>query len=142
MTAILEDLSHELGTNKLRFYAPIVWLYKGDSEAIIIKLEQTNIDNKLLVNASFARDGSGPLMASFMSMLLIENCHATRSDTFGVCSGDASVTLYHLLDVTAFDHKRLLAYLKNFEALVICVLEGAHVEMPQMTNKTIPLIAP
>ena len=70
MTAILEDLSHELGPNKLRFYAPIVWPYKGDSEAIIIKLEQTNIDNKLLVNASFARDGSGPLMASFMSMHL------------------------------------------------------------------------
>ena len=142
MTAILVHLSQELGSDRLQFYAPHVWLYKGECDTVIIKLEQTKTQDKLLVNASFARDGSGPLMASFMSMLLIEDCHATSMDTFGVCSGKASITLYHLLDMTGFDAVRLSAYLQNFETLVLCVLEGARANMPNIQDDRLSLIAP
>ncbi|MGC6518093.1 MAG: hypothetical protein ACON49_08750 [Candidatus Puniceispirillaceae bacterium] len=125
MSTILSKLATEIGTQKLQFFAPYVWLYKGHNEAIIIKLEETVDSRKLCVNASFARDGSGPLLASFLSMLLIDDCHATTSDTIGVCSGEASVTLFHMLDIGALDTRRLLAYLINFENLILCTLEHA-----------------
>ena len=63
-------------------------------------------------------------------------------DTFGVCSGKASITLYHLLDMTGFDAVRLSAYLQNFETLVLCVLEGVRATMPNIQDDTLSLIAP
>lgn len=125
MTAILQQLANDIGHHKIAFFAPYVWLYQGQNPAIMIKIEETRCAHKLFVNASFARDGSGVLMASFMSMLLIEDSHATTADTIGVCSGHASITLYHMLDIRPLDSKRLLSYLKNFEALALCVLEQA-----------------
>lgn len=125
MTQIVKDLAKQLGEERVQYHAPHVWLYRCQHSSIIIKLEKTMQDNHLFVNASFARDGSGPLLASFMSMLLIEECHATTSDTFGICSGLASVTLHHILDITSLDHHRLQAYLENFETLALCVLAQA-----------------
>ena len=125
MTALLQNLASDIGQDKMAFFAPYVWVYQGQNPAIMIKIEETRCAHKLFVNASFARDGSGFLMASFMSMLLIEDSHATSADTNGVCSGHASITLYHMLDISALDSKRLLSYLENFEALALCVLEQA-----------------
>lgn len=125
MTAILQQLAKDIGHHNMAFFAPYVWLYQGQNPAVKIKIEETRCAHKLFVNASFARDGSGVLMASFMSMLLIEDSHATTADTIGVCSGHASITLYHMLDIRALDSQRLLSYLQNFEALALCVLEQA-----------------
>ena len=125
MTAILCELSQKLGPEIMQFHAPFVWLYRSSNKAIVIKIETTTDDEKYFVNASFARDGSGPLMASFMSMLMIEDVHATSADTIGICSGEASVTFYHMLDLGDIDDKHLVNYLYNFEILAICILEQA-----------------
>lgn len=125
MTNLLAAAQSHYGQDKVQFYAPYIWLYRPENEAIIIKLEETNRPDCLCVNASFARDGSVPLLASFMSMLLIEDSHATTADTIGVCSGMASVTLYHWLDVAQWDAHRLLCYLHNFEKLALCVITQA-----------------
>lgn len=125
MTVILSRLSQKMGADIMQFHAPYVWLYRSSNKAIVIKIETIIDDHKLFVNASFARDGSGPLLASFMSMLMIEDIHATVADTIGICSGEASVTLFHLLDITTIDDQHLLHYLYNFETLAICILEQA-----------------
>ena len=125
MMALLQELASDIGEDKMVFFAPYVWVYQGQNPSIMIKIEQMRCANKLFVNISFARDGSGVLMASFMSMLLIEDSHATSADTIGVCSGHASITLYHMLDITGLDSKRLLSYLENFESLAFCVLAQA-----------------
>lgn len=125
MTVILEKLAQLLGKERLHFFAPYVWIYKGRYASVIIKIEEMMQDNMLLVNASFARDGSGPLHASFLTMLLLEDSHATKPDSFGICSGKASVTLYHSLDATLLDEKHLHAYLVNFESLALCIFEQA-----------------
>ncbi len=121
MSILLTELARILGEERLQFFSPHVWLYKGKNPFVIIKIEQIASRQKLFVNASFARDGSGPIIASFMSMLFIEEGHATAADTIGICSGHASVTLHHLLDITDMDHQRLETYLDNFEALALCV---------------------
>ena len=121
MSVLLKDFATYLGEERVQFYAPHVWLYQGQNPSVIVKIEQIASHDRLFVNASFARDGSGPIIASFMSMLLIEEVHATTSDTIGICSGNASVTLHHLLDITDMDYHRLQTYLINFEALALCV---------------------
>ena len=130
MTKLLQLLKANQGPEKVQFFAPYVWLYRPEEKAVIIKLEEFRKPNLLCVNASFARDGSGPLLASFMSMLLIEDSHATMMGQIGICSGRASVTIYHCLDVTDWNVSRLMNYLTNFEKLTLCIL-------PQAANLTI-----
>lgn len=125
MTKLLQQLKANHGPEKVQFFAPYVWLYRPEETAVIIKLEEFRKPNFLCVNASFARDGSGPLLASFMSMLLIEDSHATMTGQIGICSGRASVTIYHCLDVTDWSVKRLTNYLINFEKLTFCILPQA-----------------
>ena len=128
MSAIISHLAQTLGTDIIQFHAPYVWLYKSGNKAIVIKMEHMEDDTKLFVNASFSRDGGGPLLASFMSMLMIEDIHATSADPIGLCSGEASITLYHILDISEMDERHLLYYLHNFETLAACILEQAQNE--------------
>lgn len=125
MTVTLEALQNQIGSDKLQFHPPHVWIYRPKNKNIIVKLEQTKNPHMLCVNASFARDGSGPLMASFMSMLLIEDSHATSTDYLGICSGAASITLYHWLDIKNWQCNQLANYLINFEKLALCILPQA-----------------
>lgn len=139
MRVILENLAAKLGHEIVQYHSPYVWLYHGQNPAVILKIEETKNDDKVFVNASFARDGSGPLLASFMSMLLIEDSHATVADTIGVCSGYASVTLYHMLDISQLDEARLMHYLHNFEALALCIFEQASGQPDHSLPTHVPL---
>lgn len=125
MTNILELLQNQIGDDRLQFHPPLVWIYRPKNKNVIVKLEQTKQPDMICVNASFARDGSGPLMASFMSMLLIEDSHATTADNLGICSGAASITLYHWLDIKGWQASQLVNYLVNFEKLALCILPQA-----------------
>ena len=47
-------------------------------------------DNKRgIIFSIMARDGSGPLRTSFLTMLLLEDTIATAHEPFGVCFGEA-----------------------------------------------------
>ena len=51
-------------------------------------------DDSAMIYATTARDGSGPLRASFITMLLLEDSIANTMAPYGVCSGEATVTIY------------------------------------------------
>ena len=59
----------------------------------IVQLELMD-DGSAMIYATTARDGSGPLRASFMTMLLLEDSIANTMSPYGVCSGEATVTIY------------------------------------------------
>ena len=141
MTDLLQQLAQKIGHEALSFHASHVWLYRGDNKAIIIKIEQISPAGKVFVNASFARDGSGPLLASFMSLLLIDECHATQSDSIGICSGHVSVTLYHMLDLASFDLAHFCRFLENFEALASCIFDQARGKITQSNLAPMPKMA-
>ena len=69
-----------------------------------------------------ARDGSGPLRVSFLTMLLLEDTIATAHEPFGVCSGKASVTIYRYVDLEEVPKEQMARSLPNFAHLAEVVL--------------------
>ena len=69
-----------------------------------------------------ARDGSGPLRVFFLTMLLLEDPIATAHEPFGVCSGEASVTIYRYVDLEEVSKEKLARSLTNFAHLTEVVL--------------------
>ena len=69
-----------------------------------------------------ARDGSGPLRVSFLSMLLLEDTIATAHEPFGVCSGEASVTIYRYVDLEEASKEQIARPFTNLTQLSEVVL--------------------
>ncbi len=69
------DLSHAGGGR---------WLYYPDDSPMIVQMELMQ-DSSLLIYSSFARDGSGLFLSSFLTVLLTEDIHAvlTPPQAFG-----------------------------------------------------------
>ena len=65
----------------------------------IVQLELLDDNVTAFVDATTAHDGSGRARASFITMLLLEDTIATAMQPHGVCSGDATVTVYRKLDL-------------------------------------------
>ena len=90
---------------------------KIKKSGMLLKIEATAQQDRLLINVGFARDGSGPLRANFLSTLMVEDIHATSSSPIGVCGGAASVTVNHILNISGMDVMQLHTALLNFEEL-------------------------
>ena len=69
------------------------WLIVADPGPVV-QFELLDDGQSALIYATTARDGSGPLRASFITMLLLEDTIANSFTPYGVCSGDATVTVY------------------------------------------------
>lgn len=79
------------------------WLIEADPGPVV-QFELLDDGQSALIYATTARDGSGPLRASFITMLLLEDTIANSFTPYGVCSGEATVTVYRrvtLADATA-----------------------------------------
>ena len=79
------------------------WLIEADPGPVV-QFELLDDGQSALIYATTARDGSGPLRASFITMLLLEDTIANSFTPYGVCSGEATVTIYKkvtLADATA-----------------------------------------
>ena len=69
------------------------WLIEADPGPVV-QFELLDDGQSALIYATTARDGSGPLRASFITMLLLEDTIANSFTPYGVCSGEATVTVY------------------------------------------------
>ena len=69
------------------------WLIEVDPGPVV-QFELLDDGQSALIYATTARDGSGPLRASFITMLLLEDTIANSFTPYGVCSGEATVTVY------------------------------------------------
>ena len=110
----------------------------GTEAGPIVQLELMDDGKWGIIFAIMARDGSGPLRASFMTMLLLEDTIATSQTPFGVCSGDATVTIYRYIDLAAVSKDELCRVLTNFADLADLVL-GDY--LPKVTTSS-PAVTP
>ena len=128
------DLSSEQGC--FMDSLPGRWLYQPVNLDLLAQLEVLADDRYMIVNTTLARDGSGPLLASFLSTLLIEQSHANSMDGLGVCSGSVSVTYYNRVYFEGFERPRILRLVDNFCHLVFW--SAGHLITPQQAPEKHP----
>ena len=88
----------------------------------IIQIELLYHANQALLSSTVARDGSGPLKASFLTMLLLEDTIAHAQRPFGICSGAVTVTLHRFLDLGTLTTDQLALAIANFASLKDVIL--------------------
>ena len=84
------------------------WLIETDAGPVV-QLECLDSPNRALIYAAAARDGSDPLRAAFTTMPLLEDTIAINLGAHGVCSGEATMTVYRFIDLDGASAERQLA---------------------------------
>ncbi len=82
------------------------WLFYPDDVPVIIQMEML-LDDSLLIYCSFARDGSGLFLASFMTVLMTEDilAPAHRPHCTGTAQNRSAGSLHYIagsVSVTCF----------------------------------------
>jgi hypothetical protein len=83
----------------------------------IIQIELLHHANQALLLSTIARVGSGPLKASFLTTLLLEDTIVHAQRPIGGCSGAASSTLYRFIDLETLTMDQLALAIANFASL-------------------------
>jgi len=104
------------------------WMIEADPGPIV-QLELMD-DGSVMIYATTARDGSGPLRASFMTMLLLEDSIANSLSPFGVCSGEATVTVYQRIRLADTTATGIFRKMMDFSQLAAAQLAGRGIGLP------------
>ena len=107
------------------------WMIESE-DGPIVQLELLDDDVSAFVYATTARDGSGPLRASFITMLLLEDTIATAMCPHGVCSGDATVTVYRKLDLRGATPDSIYHEMMDFAQLAATLLAKRGIGLPEV----------
>ncbi len=94
----------------------------GSDDGPIVQLELLDDNKRGIFFSIMARDGSGPPRPSFLTMLLLEDTIATAYEPFGVCSCEASVTIYRYVDLEEASKEQIARSLTSFTQLAEVVL--------------------
>lgn len=105
------------------------WMMGEDNGGPIIQFEPFDDGKCGLVYATTARDGSGPLRTSFLTLLLLEDSFATLTSPHGVCSGEATVTICKKVELEAASAHDIAHLMTDFMGVARAKLYG-YLPMP------------
>jgi hypothetical protein len=104
------------------------WMIEADPGPIV-QLELM-ADDSAMIYATTARDGSGPLRTSFITMLLLEDSIANTMLPYGVCSGEATVTIYRRVRLVDATPAGIFRQMMEFSQLAAALLANRGVGLP------------
>jgi hypothetical protein len=110
------ETKHHLLHDRVSALAASRWMMPVNDNAFI-QIELLHHANQALLSSTVARDGSGPLKASFLTMLLLEDTIAHAQPLFGIFSGAATVTLHRFIDLETLTTDQLAFAVTNFASL-------------------------
>ena len=110
------ETKHHLLHDRVVALAASRWMMPVNDNAII-QIELLHHANQVFVSSTVARDDSGPLKASFLTMLLLEVTIAHAQRPFGICSGAATVNLHRFIDLETLSTDQLTLAIANFASL-------------------------
>ena len=110
------ETKHHLLHDRVVALAASRWMMPVNDKTII-QIELLHRANQALLSSTVARDGSGPLKASFLTMLLLEDAIAHAQRPFGICSGAATLTLLCFIDLETLTTDQLALAIANFASL-------------------------
>ena len=97
------------------------WLIEADPGPIV-QLELLDDGRSALIYATTARDGSGPQRSSFIMMLMLEDTIANVLVPYGVCSGEATVTVYKRVSLANATAPGVFRQMMEFSQIASAVL--------------------
>ena len=109
------------------------WMIESETGPIV-QLELMDDDVTALVYATTARDGSGPLRASFLTMLLLEDTVANSMLTYGICSGEATVTVYRKVVLHEATSASIYHEMMDFGQLAATLLAKRGIGLPEVMH--------
>ena len=105
------------------------WLIEADPGPIV-QLELLDDGRSALIYASIARDGSGPLRSSFITILMLEDTIANVLVPYGVCSGEATVTVYKRVSLANATAPGVFRQMMEFSQIASAVLAKRGIGLP------------
>ena len=105
------------------------WLIEADPGPIV-QLELLDDGRSALIYATTARDGSGPLRSSFITMLMLEDTIANVLVPYGVCSGEATVTVYKRVSLANATAQGVFRQMMEFSQIASAVLAKRGIGLP------------
>ena len=96
----------------------------------IVQFELLDDGRSALIYATTARDGSGPLRSSFITMLMLEDTIANVLVPYGVCSGEATVTVYKRVSLANATAPGVFRQMMEFSQIASAVLAKRGVGLP------------
>ena len=104
------------------------WMVDTDARPIV-QLECLDAPGQAIVFAITARDGSVPLRAA-TTMLLLEDTIANSMHPYGVCSGEATITIYRFVDLTDATEDSIASGLAEFAHVAAAALAKRGIGLP------------
>ncbi len=89
----------------------------GSFGEFIVRFELLHNDNEAVIYNCLARDGSGPLKTSFLTMLMPEYTIACARTAEAICSGAATVIMFRFIDPPYPTAKKLMQIIASFTNL-------------------------
>ena len=105
------------------------WMVDTDAGPIL-QLECLDAPGQAIVFATTLRDGSGPLLAAFTTMLLLEDTIANSMHPYGVCSCEATITICRFVDLTDASEYSIAGGLAEFAHVASIALAKLSIGLP------------
>ena len=105
------------------------WLIEADPGPIV-QLELLDDGRSELIYGTTARDGSGPLRSSFITILMLEDTIANVLVPYGVCSGEATVTVYKRVSMANATAPGVFRHMMEFSQIASVVLVKRGIGLP------------
>ena len=105
------------------------WLIEADPGPIV-QLELLDDGRSALIYATTARDGSGPLRSSFIPVLMLEDTIANVLVLYGVCLGEATVTVYKRVLLANATAPGVFRQMMEFSQIASAVLAKRGIGLP------------
>ena len=133
VSTLIQDAMRYPFDGFLSFCPPERWVFQPFHLSVLVQIEESVQFDKCIIFSSLARDGSGPLMTSFLTTLLIEGAYGTSMNGLSLASGQLSVSYFLRANLEMLDAEHFLQLLFNFAELV-------HWSSPDLLSNSSPLM--
>lgn len=90
------------------------WVFMGEPSNPIIHLEETCVNDYILIHSSLSKTGEDAMITSFLTWLFEEDSHASSPDGIGVWSNRKAVNYFIKRSICHLTPRGLIQLLDNF----------------------------
>ena len=105
------------------------WLIEADPGPIV-QFELLDDGRSALIYATTAHDGGGPLRSFFIMMRMLDDTIANVLVPYGVCSGEATVTVYKRVSMANATAPSVFWQMMEFSQIASAVLAKRGIGLP------------